>query len=84
MYHHWLRATDGTGSTVRTVLLDFRNAAFDLEDHQFLSAKPFSPRVQPTIINCMVDVLRNRQQRVKLNGIQSDWLDVPVGVLKGT
>ena len=26
MFHHWLRATDGTGLTVRTALLDFRKA----------------------------------------------------------
>ena len=24
MFHHWLRATDGTGATIRTALLDFR------------------------------------------------------------
>ena len=26
MFHHWLHATDGTGSTVRTALLDFSKA----------------------------------------------------------
>ena len=38
MFHYWLHATDGTGSTVRTALLDFRKA-FDLVDHHILVAK---------------------------------------------
>ena len=41
MLHHWLRATDGNGSTVRTALLDYRKA-FDLVDHHLLIAKLFS------------------------------------------
>ena len=38
MFHHWLHATDGTGATVRTALLDFRKA-FDLVDHNILVGK---------------------------------------------
>ena len=38
MFHHWLRATGGTGSTVRTALLDFMRA-FDLVDHHILFGK---------------------------------------------
>lgn len=38
MFHHWLRATDGTGSSVRTALLDFRKA-FDLMDHRNFSCQ---------------------------------------------
>ena len=34
MFHQWLRATDGTGSTVTTALLDFRKA-FDLFDSEW-------------------------------------------------
>lgn len=44
MLHHWLGATDGNGSTVRTALLDHRKA-FDLVDHHLLIAKLFSPGV---------------------------------------
>ena len=46
MFHQWLRATDGTGSTVRTALLDFRKA-FDLVDHHILVAKLLSLGVKP-------------------------------------
>ena len=35
-------------------------------------------------MNWVVDFLRNRQQRVKLSGVFSDWLDVPAGVPQGT
>lgn len=41
MLHHWLRATDGNGSTVRTALLDYRKA-FDLVDDHLLIAKLLS------------------------------------------
>ena len=83
MFHHWLRATDGTGSTVRTALLDFRKA-FDLVDHHILVGKLLSLGVKPTVVNWVTDFLRNRQQRVKLSGVFSDWLDVPAGVPQGT
>ena len=83
MFHHWLRATDGSGSTVRTALLDFRKA-FDLVDHHILVGKLLTLGVKPTVVNWVTDFLRNRQQRVKLSGVFSDWLDVPAGVPQGT
>ena len=36
--HSWTKQTDGTGSTVRIVLLDYRKA-FDLVDHTILARK---------------------------------------------
>ncbi|KAK2554088.1 hypothetical protein P5673_024434 [Acropora cervicornis] len=63
MFHTWLGATDSTGATVRTALLDFRKA-FDLVDHHVLIAKLYSLGVKPTVMNWMVDFLRDRQQRV--------------------
>ena len=47
MFHTWLGATDSTGATVRTALLDFRKA-FDLVDHHVLIAKLYSLGVKPT------------------------------------
>ena len=75
--------TDGTGSTVRTALLDFRKA-FDLIDHHILVAKLPSLHVKPSAVNWIIDFLRSRQQRLKLNGVFSDWLHVPAGVPQGT
>ena len=82
LVHRLLRATDGTGSTVRTALLDFRKA-FDLVDHHILVAKLLSLGVKPSVVNWIIDFLRGRQQRVKVNGVFSDWLAVPAGVPQG-
>ena len=56
MFHHWLRATDGTGATVRTALLDFRKA-FDLVDHNILVG---TLGVKPTAIDWIIDFLKYR------------------------
>ena len=74
-----LRATEGTGSNVGTALL-----AFDLVDHHILVAKLLSIGVTPSVVNWIIDFLRGRQQRVKVNGVFSDWLEVPAGVPQGT
>lgn len=65
MFHHWLRATDGSGASVRTALLDFRKA-FDLVDHIILVGKLHTLGVKPTAINWIIDFLKDRKQRVKL------------------
>ena len=83
MFHHWLHATDGTGSTVRTALLDFRKA-FDLVDHHILLDKLQVLGVKPSAVNWIVDFLRSRRQRVRINDVFSHWLDVPAGVPQGT
>ena len=83
MFHYWLHARDGTGSAVRTALLDFRKA-FDPVDHHILVAKLLSLGVKPRVVNWALYFLRSRQQRVKLNGVVSDWVDVPAGVPQGT
>ena len=77
------RATDGTCSIVRTALLDFRKA-FDPVDHHILVAKLLSLGVKPSAVNWIIDFLRGRQQRVRVNGVFSDCLDVPAGVPQGT
>ena len=47
-------------------------------------AKLYSLGVEPTIVNWIVDFLRDRQQRVMLNGTRSSWVHVPAGCSKGT
>ena len=85
MLHKWLAATaDGTSSTVRVILLDFKKA-FDLVDHNILFAKLYSYGIKPTVLNWIVDFLRNRYQRVKIDSnCFSDFLHVPAGVPQGT
>ncbi len=84
MLHCWLSATDGSGSSVRTVFLDYKKA-FDTVDHTTLVAKLFSLGIKPCVVNWIIDFLRNRWQRVKLSdNCFSDWLQVPAGVPQGT
>ena len=59
MLHHWLRATDGNGSAVRTALLDYTKAS-DLVDHHLLIAKLFSLGIKRTTVNWIIDFLRDR------------------------
>ena len=49
--------------------------------HHTLVAKLLSLGVKPTVVNWVTD---SRQQRVKINEVLSDWLDVPAGVPQGT
>ena len=83
MFHQWLGATDSTGSTVRTALLAFRKA-LGFVDHHILVAKLLSLGVNASVVNWVIDFLRGRQQRLKVNGVFSDWLEVPAGVPQGT
>ena len=84
MLHHWLEATDGSGSHVRVALLDYKKA-FDLVDHNLLISKLYSVGVKPTVVNCICDFLRNRSQRVKLDSsCFLEFVNVPAGILQGT
>ena len=66
MLHSWLAATDGTGSTMKVALLDFRKA-FDLVDYNLLITKLVNYGIKPSVINWIIDFLCKRTQRVKLN-----------------
>ena len=84
MLHNWLAATDGTGSTVRVALLDYRKA-FDLVDRNLLIAKLLSYGIKPTVLNWIIDFLRNRFQRVRIScNSYSNFLEVPAGIPQGT
>ena len=83
MIHTWLAALDGTGSTVRIALLDYRKA-FDLVDHNLLVSKLSNFEIKPTVINWIADFLRGRTQRVKINSVLSSFLQVPAGIPQGT
>ena len=84
MIHCWTNATDGNGSSVRTILFDYRKA-FDLIDHKILITKLSTLNLPHSIINWIIDFLTNRQQRTKLaEGCVSEWGLVPSGVPQGT
>ena len=84
MLHEWPSSTDNSNSAVGIVLLDYKKA-FDLVDHTLLTAKLFSLGTKPSIVNWIIDFLRDRTQRVKLNSdCFSDWTKVPAGIPQGT
>ena len=86
MVHTWAQATDGTGSAVRVVLLDYRKA-FDHVDHSRLAVKVLGLRIPRGIARWVCDFLMDRRQRVKLSSSSdcfSEWGAVPSGVPQGT
>ena len=84
MIHTWSKYTDGTGSTVRVVVFDFRKA-FDLIDHNILVRKLKDLNIPHNIVSWIVDFLKCRRQRVKLSqDCKSEWKNVPAGVPQGT
>lgn len=84
MLHSWNKATDGSGATVRTVLVDFKKA-FDLIDHHILVDKLKSYDIPESIVLWVIDFLTCRKQRVKLgNDCYSEWGTIPSGVPQGT
>ena len=84
MLHSWCSATDGNGSTIRTILYDYRNA-FDLIDHSILIDKLHNLDLPNSVINWITDFLTNRFQRIKLtDNCYSEWDMVPSGVPQGT
>jgi hypothetical protein len=84
MIHTWSKYTDGTGSTVRVVVFDFRKA-FDLIDHNILVRKLKDLNIPHNIVSWIVDFLKCRKQRVKLSqDCKLEWKNVPAGVPQGT
>ena len=84
MLHSWYHNTDGNGSTVRVVLVDFKKA-FDLIDHWILLNKLKEYDLPVWTFQWIADFLRNREQRVKLaQDCHSEWGSVPAGVPQET
>lgn len=84
LIHRWSKAVDEKGGSVWTLLTDYRKA-FDLIDHNILYTKLQGICLKPSVFNWIVDFLRGRFQRVKLNSnCFSSWKPVPAGVPQGT
>ena len=84
LVHSWAKHTDGTGSTVRVVLVDYRKA-FDLIDHALLAGKLLALDTPVGVSFWTMDFLTDRTQRVKLGEDSlSEWRNVPAGVPQGT
>ena len=71
------------GFEVRGVFLDI-SKAFDKVWHEGLIFKLKQNGISGNLLNLLCDFLRNRKQRVLLNGQVSDWSDVRAGVPQGS
>ena len=80
--HEILNAFD-KGLEVRGIFLDI-SKAFDKVWHDGLAFKLRQNGISGDIINILQDFLRNRKQRVVLNGQYSSWADVNAGVPQGS
>ena len=84
MVHSWTKHTDGTESTVRVALFDYKKA-FDLIDHRTLAYKLMSLDLPHSILCWIMGFLKYRKQRIKLGeDCKSEWGDIPAGVPQGT
>ncbi len=83
LIHHWLAATDASGSVIRACMVDF-SKAFDRIDHNILIKKLQNLNVHPCLINWCADFLRCRYLRVKVGPNKSSWKSVHAGVPQGT
>ena len=71
------------GNSIDILYLDFAKA-FDKVQHQRLLAKLHSLNITGEVFNWIRAWLHGRKQRVVLNGIASDWTDVPCSVGQGS
>ena len=84
MVHSWTKDTDGTGSTVRVVLFNYRKA-FDLIEHAFLARKLLALDMLVGVSFWILNFLTDRMQSVKLReDCLSELKNVPAGVSQGT
>ena len=82
--HTWSLETDRNGSTVTTLLFDYRKA-FNVIDHSILVNKLRNLAVPRSIINWITDFLSNPLKRTKLEkGSYSKWGPILSGVPQGT
>lgn len=64
-------------------LPDYRKA-FDLVDHNLLTAKLFSLGIKPSVVNWIIDFLRERFKRVEISSENySNFKLVPAGIPQG-
>ena len=71
------------GFEVRGVFIDI-SKAFEKVWHEGLIFKLKQNGISGNLLNLLCDFLRNRKQRVLLNGQVSDWSDVRAGVPQGS
>lgn len=82
VFDDWSRFID-SDIPVDAVFLDFRKA-FDCVPHKRLLLKIEKLGISGNLLKWIKDFLTNRQQRVLINGISSEWTEVSSGVPQGS
>jgi hypothetical protein len=77
-----LRAMDD-GKLVALLLFDM-SSAFDTVDHQILLERLHSMGIEGTAYKWMVNYLENRTQSVRVDGVDSEFLQIKYGVPQGS
>ena len=80
---HDIYQSSDNGFEVRVVFLDI-SKAFDKVWHKGLIYKLKQNGVAGNLLNTLTDVLKDRKQRVVLNGQNSIWVSVEAGVPQGS
>jgi len=80
--HKWHKALDEQRS-VRAVFVDYAKA-FDHVDHPTVMNKLAALAVPPIILRWLHSFLMNRQQRIKIGDVLSDWASPNGGMPQGT
>jgi len=82
MLHTWNKALDEEQS-VRVLFIDYAKA-FDHVDHKTVMKKLAALGVTPVLLRWIRSFLTNRQQRVKIGDLFSDWSSPNGGMPQGT
>jgi hypothetical protein len=82
VYHTLCQSIDNE-KEVRVVFLDIKKA-FDRVWHKGLICKLHQAGISGNLLSWLESYLKNRQQRVVINGQSSQWGDIPAGVPQGS
>ena len=78
----WHQALDNRQS-VRSLFIDY-SKAFDHVDHTTVIMKMATYNIDPALLRWMCSFLTDRQQRVKIGNVYSDWVTLTGGMPQGT
>ena len=81
--HNWLKWLDGNVDFVRIFSFDF-SKAFDSVSHSILVSKLRDVYFNPYIQNWLISFISNRKQRVVVDDIITEYIDITRGVPQGT
>ena len=81
--HKWLQWLDSNAYCVRVFSFDF-SKAFDTVPHNILCNKLKQLNINPHIYNWIISFPSNRKQRVKVDGVLTEFVDINRGVPQGT